>query len=60
MSPTPPARASRSRNADVRPIPVAGLREAVGRLLVESNYTIPSDVLDALGCHSMRRATAEL
>lgn len=32
----------------VRDLDVAILREAVGRLLVESNYSIPSDVLDAL------------
>jgi fumarate hydratase subunit alpha len=32
----------------VRDVDVAVLRDAVARLLVESNYTIPSDVLDAL------------
>jgi fumarate hydratase subunit alpha len=32
----------------VRDLDVARLREAVARLLVESNYTIPADVLAAL------------
>ena len=32
----------------VREIDVARLRDAVARLLIESNYTIPPDVLDAL------------
>jgi fumarate hydratase subunit alpha len=32
----------------VREVDVASIREAVARLLVEANYVIPSDVLDAL------------
>jgi fumarate hydratase subunit alpha len=34
--------------SSVRDVPVTVLRDAVARLLVDANYNIPADVLDAL------------
>jgi fumarate hydratase subunit alpha len=36
------------RPGDIREIDVSTLRDTVSRLLVEANYTIPADILDAL------------
>ena len=36
----------------IREIDVASIREAVARLLVEANYVIPPDILDALKARS--------
>ena len=43
----------------VRDLDVAVLRDAVARLLVESNYNIPPDILDALR-GAMARETSPL
>ena len=41
----------------IRPLDVGILRETVARLLVESNYVIPSDVLDAIRAAAAREAS---